>query len=87
MQIERSIKKENQDENSQMKKELARKQRIKHEQKMKVIQKQKDIESAKLFGEIPMSLKEKSIYGYGFDLSKYKIDPQIMGINSIKGDT
>ena len=31
MQIERSIKKENRDDNSAMKKELERKQRIKHE--------------------------------------------------------
>jgi hypothetical protein len=25
-------------------------------------------------GEIPMSLEEKAKYGYGFDLTKFKID-------------
>ena len=37
-----------------------------------------------IFGEIPMSFEEKSKYGYGFVLSKYKIDPHNQYIQTLE---
>ena len=70
------------DENSVIRKEMAKKEREDFEQnQMKLIElgnkelsEREQVKSNEL-GEIPLSLEEMSKYGYGFDLDKYKLNP------------
>lgn len=77
IQIEKSLKKENSDELSSVKRELMLKQQkilAKKENQKSYPNPKIEKKNIKDFGEIPLSLSEKSKYGYAYDLNKFKTE-------------